>query len=219
MEPEAQRSEEKTSESADRAEQTDQKVSELTMMGVEQMLRQSERGDDRRGRLGCVVFLVASLVVLVAAAWGLYSFAGSVRAMPAKAESTYMDWVYYPISDAMAPDEDRFTVQGLQLAVEAAGWEPVGEEGVVEAPALYKVVQMYAHEGKRMEVSFVDVDERSEARAVRDRVEPPGQALVLDTKAVVIEPADEAAAAHAEGLAMFLADYREKVLEENEASE
>jgi hypothetical protein len=190
-------------------------VSELTMLGVEEMLRRSERDGERGWRVG---WIVAALIV-VAGAGGLgfllYRDAGSASAVPEAADKLAKEWVINPVSDAVGP-EDRFSIRGLQLAIETADWRPVGQEGSVETTSTRSVRQTYGYKNHRVHATFHDLSDRAAARALAARTELPARAVRCDTKVVVLAPAVQADNEYVEGLVMLLENYRSAVVEAGE---
>jgi hypothetical protein len=212
IEPSVARSPEHSEDESPTQDETNEKVSELTMLGVEQMLRRSERGGDRRWRWGWIVTIVAALAVLGGLGFLLHRHAGSFSAMPQAAEELANEWIVYPADDAMAP-EDRFSIRGLQLAVETGGWRPEGQESVIETTTDNKVMQTYARENIRIHAAFHDLGDRAEARKLVARTELPARPVRCDTKVVVLEPATASQADHVEGLALLLEKYRQAVID------
>ncbi|QDG53241.1 hypothetical protein FIV42_21570 [Persicimonas caeni] len=209
---------EKTQKSNDAADKkaTDQKVSELTMMGVQEMLRRGERGEDKRHRWGCWAIILVVLLLVGSLGYYIHQRVDSLSTVPEAAMDLANDWVFHPVEDATAPDKDRFSIRGLQLLLEGAGWKPQDEPGVIDTPTTRKVMQRYRHEEHTVAVTIYDLQERSEVRDLLEQTDPPARAMMFDTKAVVLEPATEADAEYVEGLVMLLEEYRATVLEEAE---
>jgi serine/threonine protein kinase len=189
---------------------TEKKLSELTMLGVDEMLRRSEHGGG--WSLGRIVAILAAIAVLGGLGFLLYRHAGSVATMPQAVKKLANEWVIHPASDSVAP-EDRFSIRGLQLAIETADWHPVGDEGVVDTVDARKVMQTYRHKQHRVRAAFHDLSDRADARTLVERTELPARAVRCDTKVVVLEPATPAEHDHVEGLSLLLEDYRKAVVE------
>lgn len=191
---------------------TKQKLSQLTMMGVERMLERGERDEDRRHRWGCWAIVLAFTAGLTVGGYFLYRQAGSLAQLPHEAATLINKWVIYPLQDSMAPDEDRFSIVGLRRVFEGANWQAQGRPEVIVEPTRRQTTQRYRHKGYRVRAIFYDLEERSDVRGLLERVEPPARAVMFDTKAVVIEPVTEADADAAEGLEMLFEAYRAQVL-------
>lgn len=197
-------------------DEVQQKVSELTMMGVEQMLERGERGEDRRHRWGCWATVLVLLLCVAGGGYFMYRHAGSLAQVPDAATELVKKWVVYPVKDSMAPDEDRYSFDGLQLVIEGAGWEPQGKPEEIVEPSRRQLTQRYRLEAHRISAVFYDLQERSEVRDLLARVDPPHRAVMFDSKAVVLTPKTDADADAVEGLEMLLEAYRAEVEEQTD---
>ena len=167
--------EEQDRDSAGKREE-DGTLSKLTMLGVEEMLRRSKRGADGMSWRK-LAFLGALLAVVGGVGFGGYTLYHAYQkpdsAPIQEATQTAKDWVVYPVTDALAPAEDRFSFQGLQLIIKGAGWNPVGAQGVIDTATSRKVLQTYRQHDTRIETTIHDVQTRPAARKIVRKVAPP----------------------------------------------
>ncbi len=188
---------------------THQKVSELTLLGAEEMLRRAEHGGGTFKRIALVVLLLAGLGGL---SYWLYQRSGSFESMPRTAQDIAQTRVVEPIEDSMAPD-DRFTIRGLKLAIQTPGWKPDGKESSVQTPTSLEIRQTYAHDGMHVHTRILAFDKRKTARKYLETVDPPSKALLFDSKVVVLQPATPDDAFGVDTLADVLHSFHKNVLD------
>ncbi len=192
--------------------ETDQKVSELTMLGVEQML---SRDADRGGRRWLVAAVaVAVLAAFLGGGYWLYEHFSSEGVTAESLTDKVERAVVIPVEDWWAGDRDRFSVQGLLTVIEGAGWQPRDEAGTVETSDRREVRQTYHRDGARIDTVIHDTPERADARMVLEKVDLPARALLFDTKVVVLRPGPDTDPETMDGVVTLLRRYHEMIVEE-----
>ncbi|MFP4597794.1 MAG: hypothetical protein ACLFVJ_06060 [Persicimonas sp.] len=193
--------------------ETDPKVSDLTMLGVEHMLGQNA---DRGGRRWLVpAVAVALLAAFLGGGYWLYEHYAGEGGMTMDSVSQSVERsVVIPIEDWWAGDRERFSTRGLQTVIEGAGWQPRGEAGTVETNDRREVRQTYHRDGARLDTVIHDTPERADARAILEQVDLPARALLFDTKVVVLRPGPDTHPDEMDGVIALLARYHEMILDE-----